>query len=144
SRPAGQAPAVGHLQPGRPSHDRCPAARLQLRAEGLPGRGARRDPPLRGTAPLRPGPGPLPGVPRPGGAGAAPSAAVRALQVRCRPFLPRLLRPADRPLPDPVPPPPAPLLRLVWADHAPRRVPRQRLPGGALVPRTADRPPAAP
>ena len=121
SRPAVPADALADLQRGRRADVGRPAARHELRAEGLPGRGRARVAALRRAAPVHPGARPLPGLSHRRDAGQPPAARARPLPLRRRALPPRLSRPADRHVRRPLPPPPAASLRWTRSRAARRR-----------------------
>ena len=92
------------------------AARHQLRAEGVPRRGAAGHASVRGAAPLHPGARRLPRIPDRGDPGEPPRAPARTVSLRSRALPPRLLRPAQRHVHGPLPPPAAASVRR----HRPR------------------------
>ena len=116
---------LGRQPADQQDHERAPA-RLRLRAEGLPARGAARHPPLRRDAPLHPGAVGVDGHPRRGGPRAAPRPRRREEQVRPRARGPGHPRPDQRQVPRQLFHAPDPGLRQGRHRLVPRGLP---LPG---------------
>ena len=116
--PAEQDTAVAALQLDGAADVGSPAARLQLRPQGIPPGGRGHHPRLRRAAPLHPGRRGAGRVPRHRGACAPPQADGGRVQVRLAALPARLPRPDDGPLPGPVPAPAAaPVRRHRHAVH---------------------------
>src|SRR5581483_5103942 len=143
ARPAAPPAPVPRLQHGHALDFGRPAARHELRPEGLPRRGRPRPPALRRAPSLHPGARPPPRVPDRRAAGQPPTPRARPLPLRARAVPARLPRPAHRVLHRTVPPPAAPPVRGAGALVVAGRDRDPRLPDDREAPRARDRATAA-
>src|SRR5581483_11475040 len=127
ARPAAPPAPVPRVQHRHPMDLGRPAARHELRAEGLPRRGRPRPPPVRRAPPLHTRARPPPRLPDRRAAGQPPAPRARTIPLRARA----------------VPPPAAPPLRRARALAFAGRDRDPRLPDDREGPRARDRPAAA-